>query len=53
MMLKLDGYVLCKILKEDVCMSYIFVVFLMVKVIDVDWIMGLCIGVDVYLMKLF
>lgn len=53
MMFEKDGFEFCEILKEDVCISYIFIILFMVK-FDVEFCLkGLKYGVDDYLVKFF
>lgn len=53
MMFEKDGFEVCVALKEDECISYIFIVLLIVCVGVEDCIVGLWCGVDVYFVKLF
>lgn len=52
-MLKMNGIEFCEKLKIDIKISYILVIFLMVKVELSDKIEGFKIGVDDYFIKFF
>lgn len=51
MLLDIDGFVIvCCICEQDI---YILILFFIVKLLKEDWLKGLCLGVDDYIIKLF